>query len=306
MANTWYVDRDGNERGPFTGQQLKAMATKGEVKPTDLIRRDDLKEWRLASSVKGLFGQQATPPPSLPVKPQSPTPKDALMANIPVQVSTETSSSAITKPPVWEQPAIIIALMLFCFPVGLILVWMHSKWDKSKKWTWTGVVGGIVILIGIVSPKEPNETEDIRSKKGTLSEKPLTKTSTQPEQPATNKTPKENKFLIPLLATTAIAVATKDKFGANTGPNEFSQLMRIAARELGADKHDNTRHLLQIEPISTKEFVSPEGIRGLILRYDDSTWVSFMKNRNTGRWQLFMGEFGDYEWNVITGIRKKK
>ena len=74
MANTWFVDRGGEERGPFTGQQLKAMATKGDVLPSDLIRRDDLADWRLASSIKGLFepiaSKKETPPPT-PARPGS-------------------------------------------------------------------------------------------------------------------------------------------------------------------------------------------------------------------------------------------
>jgi hypothetical protein len=125
--------------------------------------------------------------------------------------------------------------------------------------------------------------------------------STDAERPSKNE-------LIQLLAKSAVAVASEDNTGANTGPDDFTNLMRSAARELGAEKHEDTRSLLQIEPTSQKEFVTPQGIRGLVLRYGEGSQTSatFSKNPKTGRWQLFMAQFGDEEWTPFTGLRKKK
>lgn len=50
----------------------------------------------------------------------------------------------------WYDWRIILALLVFCFPVGLYLVWTHLDWDKSTKLKWTGgyVALWIVYLIG--------------------------------------------------------------------------------------------------------------------------------------------------------------
>ena len=150
MANTWFVDRDGQERGPFTGQQLKAMATKGEVLPSDLVRRDDTTDWRLASSVKGLFepveAPKTTTPPPLPAKEPKGNPQ-------PDRGDNATS--------VLVNPVVIAVSVLFCFPVGLFLVWRHPTWGKGPKWAWTGAVGvvfTIMMVVGILGRAADQKT----------------------------------------------------------------------------------------------------------------------------------------------------
>jgi hypothetical protein len=59
MARHWYVVRDGKEQGPITGQQLKDMATRGQLRPADPIRREDMAATVPARSVKGLFPDAA-------------------------------------------------------------------------------------------------------------------------------------------------------------------------------------------------------------------------------------------------------
>lgn len=48
-------------------------------------------------------------------------------------------------------PVLIIASLVFCFPVGLVLVWLHPTWPKPKKWLWTGIVSGVVVLLMVVA-----------------------------------------------------------------------------------------------------------------------------------------------------------
>ncbi|MBN9519448.1 DUF4339 domain-containing protein [bacterium] len=55
MSSNWFVVRGGEERGPFSAQRLKEMATAGEIRPQDGVRREDMPSARPASSVKGLF-----------------------------------------------------------------------------------------------------------------------------------------------------------------------------------------------------------------------------------------------------------
>lgn len=56
----WFVVRGGREEGPFTGTQLKEMASSGKLKPTDLVRRADVEMSRPASAIKGLFPSETT------------------------------------------------------------------------------------------------------------------------------------------------------------------------------------------------------------------------------------------------------
>ena len=56
----WYFRKDGIEKGPITSQQLRALARKGVITAEDQVRREDLAEWLLATSVKGLVPEVLT------------------------------------------------------------------------------------------------------------------------------------------------------------------------------------------------------------------------------------------------------
>lgn len=130
MAQNWYVIRGNNEQGPLTAQRLKEMAGSGQLRPTDKVRREDMERPKLASEVKGLF------PASTEVAPQPDT-------------SNSAGASPASRTPLWENVALIAASVVFCFPVGLLLVWRHPAWSKPVKWAWTGAVG--VVFVGLMA-----------------------------------------------------------------------------------------------------------------------------------------------------------
>ncbi len=72
MSNPWYYSVAGsNERlGPVSDAELRAMVADGRLTTDSLIWKEGMAEWVPASSAKGLFPQQAGPPPI----PQSPPP----------------------------------------------------------------------------------------------------------------------------------------------------------------------------------------------------------------------------------------
>jgi len=72
MAQNWFVVRGKNEEGPFTGTQLKDMAAKGQLKPTDRVRREDMTAPVLASSIKGLFAKPEAAVPSTSARSDDP------------------------------------------------------------------------------------------------------------------------------------------------------------------------------------------------------------------------------------------
>jgi hypothetical protein len=51
----WHYSKAGERHGPITAARLKVMVTTGQLSPDDLVWREDMKEWRKASTVKGLF-----------------------------------------------------------------------------------------------------------------------------------------------------------------------------------------------------------------------------------------------------------
>ena len=56
MAN-WFYLTAGQQHGPVEPAALKQLATSGQLKPTDKVRREDLQKWYEAKQVKGLFAQ---------------------------------------------------------------------------------------------------------------------------------------------------------------------------------------------------------------------------------------------------------
>jgi uncharacterized membrane protein YjgN (DUF898 family) len=54
MAQDWYVMMRGKQVGPLTPQQLRDLATSGQLQPTDTVWKEGMANWQPASSVKGL------------------------------------------------------------------------------------------------------------------------------------------------------------------------------------------------------------------------------------------------------------
>jgi hypothetical protein len=59
MVEEWYLGIAGREIGPLSAHQLKTMAAKGQVLPTDRVRHGDRGVWVAASQVRGLFAPPA-------------------------------------------------------------------------------------------------------------------------------------------------------------------------------------------------------------------------------------------------------
>ena len=55
MAGEWYVEREGNRRGPYTDADLKRLAIDGLIQPTDQVWKNGMQEWHSAGDVRGLF-----------------------------------------------------------------------------------------------------------------------------------------------------------------------------------------------------------------------------------------------------------
>jgi len=64
-------------------------------------------------------------------------------------------------PTFWENPAVVILSCIFCFPVGVVLIWIHSSWTQRQKWLGTAVAGGFLIFVFLMSaPDNKNTSPD--------------------------------------------------------------------------------------------------------------------------------------------------
>ena len=67
-----------------------------------------------------------------------------------------------------ENPIAIGPLLLFCFPIGLFLVWKHSSWTNKTKWIWSGAWAGIMLIGFIGSQMERQETAKVLAEANAL------------------------------------------------------------------------------------------------------------------------------------------
>ena len=66
----WYAGKDGEQKGPFTEDDVRGMIARGEVAASDLLWKDGMAEWTAASEVEEFADavEEAPPPP-----PKTPT-----------------------------------------------------------------------------------------------------------------------------------------------------------------------------------------------------------------------------------------
>ena len=53
MKNQWYCHVEGQDYGPFTWEQLRAMAAEGRIVTDSFVRRDVDQQWFQAAQVPG-------------------------------------------------------------------------------------------------------------------------------------------------------------------------------------------------------------------------------------------------------------
>lgn len=59
MAHKWYYERDRKRFGPYSGTELKELATAGQLRPQDTVWQEGIAKGSLASRVKYLFNPPA-------------------------------------------------------------------------------------------------------------------------------------------------------------------------------------------------------------------------------------------------------
>ena len=60
----WYIAREGKQYGPLNDAELRMFIAGGHLRPTDLVWRPGMADWRQASSVFSLKPAAALSPPT--------------------------------------------------------------------------------------------------------------------------------------------------------------------------------------------------------------------------------------------------
>ncbi len=308
----WFIVHRGKEIGPYSTLDLRQMADSGKLGPNALIRREDKNVPSKAGSIKGLFRE----PVATRAEP------------IPVTTSFTPSIEPISRP---DQPGdrlnriyrSVLSIARWCLEqLRAGWKWLKPVLLQFMRWLWKTTVQ----LARRATPFARRLASKAKDKWARLSPRGkvavgaailmtlalccygfVSLLSVGEMRGAATRfeddTP-SNQEMVALLVKGSVALASQDNFGVNVGPIEFNELMRSMARELGAANFDHSRHLLNISPTHQKE-VTVNDNHVLKVWYESSNWVGFIRNKNTGRWQLFMAEFGDERWDFVTGLNHK-
>jgi hypothetical protein len=92
VKHQWYCRVDGEQYGPFTWEQMRAMADEGRLVANTHIRREVDQKWFLAGQVSGLLSKP--PPPTAPAKAPRQSAKPAKSAS-----SSSIHIAASPRPP---------------------------------------------------------------------------------------------------------------------------------------------------------------------------------------------------------------
>ncbi len=157
----YHVGRNGQQTGPFSVDQLKLMAGRGELDPTDLVWKDGMAGWEPASTIPGVFSD-AAPAPVTPLS--SPVVTPPVTPSTPLVQATVLPPSGATMPPNYLVFAILTTLCC-CLPMGIPAIIFASQVNskmavgdlagatessrKAKMWCWIALGCGILTSIAV-------------------------------------------------------------------------------------------------------------------------------------------------------------
>ena len=61
MNQEWHLLQDGQQYGPYTGDQLVEFANDGRIVRESMLWAEGMADWVKAADVEGLFPPEATP-----------------------------------------------------------------------------------------------------------------------------------------------------------------------------------------------------------------------------------------------------
>jgi hypothetical protein len=109
MAGEWYYFKGGETIGPVSAVDLKNLAERGEIEPTDLVWRDDMPEWRPADTIGKLFSKRKRNAAGSTKVTWRPTTKPPSVIPPPINLSVPPPENKPPMPPLVVKPFVITA-----------------------------------------------------------------------------------------------------------------------------------------------------------------------------------------------------
>jgi hypothetical protein len=137
----WYYSRAGSleKFGPIDAQQLKRLASTGQLTPEDLVWTDGAKGWSPARKIKGLFPD--APPPLPAAVPPMPAP---VVVQVAGPVLIEKTSKRFKRIEAAGLLVLFIGIALFVAGVSMSLrnqSEIESKMTAIRAGVCTGLLG---------------------------------------------------------------------------------------------------------------------------------------------------------------------
>jgi hypothetical protein len=146
MAQEWFYSEQGNQVGPISGAQLKAMADSGQIGRQTLVWKEGMSEWAPASRVNGLFASAEHAPAPAVATYRTAAPVPRYRPQEPEQQSSNTAISGMVLG-ILSIPCACVPLI--GFPVAVVGIIFSSLALKSSGRSMA-IAGLICSLIGIV------------------------------------------------------------------------------------------------------------------------------------------------------------
>ncbi len=151
----YHVGRNGQQTGPFSFEQLKAMAANGELLPTDLVWKEGMAGWEPASTLPGVFESgTVAPAPTYEAAPAT-QPAPVAQATVLPPAGTQVENYLV-----WAILSTICCCLPFGIPAIVFAAQVNSKLatgdvtgareasQKAKMWCW--IAFGAGLLAGII------------------------------------------------------------------------------------------------------------------------------------------------------------
>lgn len=161
MSDQWFIHINGEQTGPYTGEQLAQYAQQGAITADTMVWAEGMPEWLPATEIEGLLPAAAPAPVATP----APAPAAAWAPPGARRPGTTTAATAGTSP--YKAPNSSLAPQA---PVGGDYPFMSVKPASFGLWVSTFIAGfvfmilGIIMLISsIVSDMQPYSFDDVIS-----------------------------------------------------------------------------------------------------------------------------------------------
>lgn len=152
MASAWHYIKDGKPCGPTSCEELRELASSGQVQPTDCVWKEGMADWVPASELpefEDVFPEPATPPP-LPL-PSGPPPYTPTAQIFEQDLLAQQFSMKQRRRRILLIVASGIVVVCFFLPLFYVYVGRGSSAPSSLSFGWNLWFGIVCFMIGLLS-----------------------------------------------------------------------------------------------------------------------------------------------------------